>query len=807
MVKKFNSLKNKFLYDMKIGSRLGLGFSVILAVFIVAAAITMWSLTITISKVNHVENRSIPDVLLASEMSLNLISFEKNLYKTAIMSSDTGLKKAFEELEKLKNNIQKFKTSYEKKGDSAVSKAISRLEIDYTTLHLYGFAGADAYLGEGPKIGRQRFKDFDAKAIPVEKRADSFKNERIRDVNTVMAGIVKSVYRVEQVLVFFSILAVFMSTRIAISVSRSITRPTSELVEVATAISNGNLDVDTTISRNDEIGQLAITFSVMKKTLNNMLKELEMLIWSVQKGKLEARADAEEFKGVWRGLITGFNKVIDAYYNLNSGLENLVKERTSQLEVAKDAAESANRAKSVFLANMSHELRTPLNAILGFARLTKEGTDVTSEQRKNLDIITLSGGHLLNLINNVLDISKIESGRMTLDVTPVNLYQMIQEMSSLLYVNAVEQGLSFIVEQDPELPRQIEVDGGKLRQTLINLIGNAIKYTKQGGIVLRAKVAEKRAEQVRLRFEVQDTGPGMSEEDRKKLFQPFVQLKGLDAAATGTGLGLSISSQFVKMMGGVIDVISEKGKGSLFFFEISVKELALEEEVVPEHGRAIGLEKGQPHYRLLIAEDQLENRILLHKILEPFGFDIREAVNGKEVIEIFEQWHPDLIWMDMRMPLMDGLEATHRIRSTEAGANIKIIAITAQAFEEDRMKIMQAGCDDFIRKPYGETELFDALARHLGVRFIYEKKLAAPPRESEMRLRPELLAVLPQDLVSKLHRATEGLDPERINELINKIMQYDPQVGGALQKLADRLDYGQLLQLLDEYVNRTGKHD
>jgi CheY-like chemotaxis protein len=397
---------------------------------------------------------------------------------------------------------------------------------------------------------------------------------------------------------------------------------------------------------------------------------------------------------------------------------------------------------------------------------------------------------------------------MSLEITPVDIYQMIQEMSSLLYVNAEERGLSFIVEQVPQLPRRIDVDGGKLRQTLINLIGNAIKYTKRGGIVLRAKVAEKRAEQMRLRFEVEDTGPGISEEDRKKLFKPFMQLNGQSAAVTGTGLGLSISRQFVELMGGQIDVISEKGKGSLFFFEIPVKELPLEElEVVHEHGRAIGLEEGQPRYRLLIAEDQLENRLLLHKILQSFEFDIREAANGREAVEIFEQWHPDLIWMDMRMPIMDGLDATHRIRATEAGEHTKIIALTAQAFEEDRVKIMQAGCDDFIRKPYRDIELFDALTRHLGLRFIYEKKAAAPSSGPEMKLKPEQLGALPQDLVNKLHQAVEGLDPERINDVINKITQHDPPIGGALQKLANRLDYDHLLQLLDEYVKIiTGKH-
>ncbi len=510
--------------------------------------------------------------------------------------------------------------------------------------------------------------------------------------------------------------------------------------------------------------------------------------------------------------ITERKRTEEELHRYRAHLEELVDKRTkelsdsnAQLQIAKEQAESANKSKSIFLSNMSHELRTPLNSILGFVSLTKELPDVTPEQRKNLDIITLSGGHLLNLINNVLDISKIESGRMVLEVVPIDLHQLLQEMRSLLYVNAEERGLNFEVEQAPELPRQIEVDGGKLRQVLINLIGNAIKYTKQGGVILRTTVTKREpAEQVRLRFEVEDTGPGVSDEDRKRIFQPFVQLKGRAVTETGTGLGLAICRQYVDLMGGHIDVISEKGKGSLFFFEIPVKELLLEEKAItPELGRVIGIEKGQPRYRILIAEDQLENRILLHKTLEPFSFDIREAANGQEAVEIFERWHPDLIWMDIRMPVMDGLEATHRIKSTDAGSQTKIIAITAQALEEDRIKIMHAGCDDFIRKPYRNREIFDALSRHLGLRFVYEEKPVAPSKKPELELIPEQLAKVPSELIKKLHLAVIGLDPEPIQELTNEIAYYDQAVGGALQRLANRFDYDRLLQILDEYAKKT----
>ncbi len=426
-----------------------------------------------------------------------------------------------------------------------------------------------------------------------------------------------------------------------------------------------------------------------------------------------------------------------------------------------------------------------------------------------MDIITLSGGHLLNLINNVLDISKIESGRMTLEVAPIDLCQLMQEMRSLLYVNAEERGLSFIVEQSPELPRRIEVDGGKLRQVLINLIGNAIKYTKQGGVILRATVVKRdTARKVWLKFEVEDTGTGISEEDRKRIFQPFVQLREQGAIETGTGLGLAICRQYVELMGGQIDCFGEKGKGTVFFFEIPAKELPLEEmAAIPERGRVIGLEKGHPRYRLLIVEDQLENRMLLHKMLEPLGLDIQEAVNGKEALEIFEQWHPDLIWMDIRMPVMDGLEATHRIKSTDDGLHTKIIAITAQVLEEDRIQIMRAGFDDFIQKPYRNGEIFDVLSKYLGLRFVYEEKLFNPPEKPGIELQAEQLAVLPSELIKKLHKAVTRLDPEQIEELTKQIMHYDSAIGKSIRQLASKFDYDFLIKLLDEYAKKAGVSD
>jgi PAS domain S-box-containing protein len=481
-------------------------------------------------------------------------------------------------------------------------------------------------------------------------------------------------------------------------------------------------------------------------------------------------------------------------------LEDLVKQRTEQLAEAKARAEEANRAKSTFLANMSHELRTPLNAVLGFSRLLKSGPDVTPHQREALDIIVRSGEHLLNLINNVLDMAKIESGRVALKESEVDLNQLLHEMQSLMGVGAVEKGLRFALERDPDLPRFVAVDAGKLRQVLLNLLGNAIKYTDSGGVKLRARLASIHgSEKAKVRFEVEDSGPGMSQEDCKRIFFPFVQLGDQAPAQAGTGLGLAICKQYVEIMGGQIGVTSKPGKGSVFYFEIPVRVLpSVAERDELKNPRILGLAEGQPRYRLLIAEDQPENRLLLRRLLEPLGFELREAANGQEAVALFEQWHPDLIWMDIRMPVMDGLEAARRIRATKAGANTKIIALTAHALEEEREPIMAAGCDDLVRKPIREQELFGALARHLRLKFIYEK---APPQEStpkapELTLRPEQLDALPAELLRDLRQAVIELDTARTHAIIEQVTERDASLGRALNTLATQLGYKRLLKLL-----------
>lgn len=469
------------------------------------------------------------------------------------------------------------------------------------------------------------------------------------------------------------------------------------------------------------------------------------------------------------------------------------KQSEALLIVAREQAVTANRAKSVFLATMSHELRTPLNAILGFSALMRGDPEISERQRDNLDIINRSGEHLLNLINDVLDMAKIEAGQTSLKQEAFDLGALLRDITDMLEKRADEKGLRLHLDQSSSFPRFISADAAKLRQMLINLVGNAIKFTEHGSVILRLN-ARPDDERVMLDIEVQDSGSGIAAEDLARIFDPFVQV-GREASQKGTGLGLAITREFAELMGGKISVRSAPGQGSTFRIEIPVEraESAPLQTGEAEQKRPTGMLPGQPEYRILIVEDQKDNWLLLQRLMESVKIEVHVAQNGAEGIAEFISWRPDLIWMDIRMPVMNGLEATQRIRALEGGRDVKIVALTASVSEAEREQVMTAGMDDFVRKPYRPEELFACMTRLLGIRFMYQE---APPDRPDAQPLPKLLANLPDGMRRNLGDALTSLDPALIAQVIGEISAQDPALGEALMHHAERLDYTAILRAL-----------
>ncbi len=504
----------------------------------------------------------------------------------------------------------------------------------------------------------------------------------------------------------------------------------------------------------------------------------------------EAFAPARQLAGtiVVVGLVSVSGLLIGVYWltqQLKISREQL-ENYSHMLEIKAQEAEAANRAKSEFLANMSHELRTPLNAILGFTQLMIRDPSIYSSQLEHLEIISRSGEHLLTLINDVLSMAKIEAGGTTLNENSFDLYCLLDSLKEMLQLKAESKGLALIFDCSPEVPKYIQTDESKLRQVLINILGNALKFTQAGSVTLRVRKEDKENSSHFLRFEIEDTGSGIAPDEIKKLFKPFVQTEAGRKSQQGTGLGLTISKQFVRLMGGNITVSSVLGQGTIFSFDIQVSLTELV-EVSTQHisQRVIGLEPDQPAYRILVVEDKWENRQLLVKMLSTLGFEVREAENGQEGVALWESWEPHLIWMDMRMPIMDGYEATKKIKANLKGQATVIIALTASVFEEERNVILSAGCNDFVRKPFHEEVILEKMAKYLGVRYVYEQQ--APEKEElgensyvEYSSVEETLAQMPFEWVTKLHQAALCTDEKLIFSLIDEIPEEFAHLGNTL---------------------------
>ncbi len=464
-------------------------------------------------------------------------------------------------------------------------------------------------------------------------------------------------------------------------------------------------------------------------------------------------------------------------------------------------AEQANVSKSVFLANMSHEIRTPLNAIIGFSQLLNRDRQLTETQREYLTSIIRAGEHLLALINDILELSKVEAGRIELNPTNVDLRSLIEDVRMIFKERSDSKHLQLICETADDLPHYVMVDEGKLRQILVNLIGNAIKFTDAGGVAVRVRSENTNSLGSRLYVEVQDSGSGIPQNEFDKLFKHFEQTSSGIKKGSGTGLGLALSRELARLMGGDISVSSEVGKGSVFAFSVKLEEGKEEAVESTSYNRVQCIAKGDEEYRILVVDDKEENLHVAVNLLKMVGFKTNEAVNGKDAIEKFEAWHPHLILMDMRMPVMDGYEATLRIKSTEQGKQIPIVALTASAFGEEQKKIEQLNVQGYIRKPFRESELFGTIGKLLGIKYLYEndKVATSPPQyPTDDRAIFEDVAKLPESLVLQMKHAVSVADLNLLITLISSIDAENPELSNQLKTLANNYDYDFIQQLLNK---------
>lgn len=496
----------------------------------------------------------------------------------------------------------------------------------------------------------------------------------------------------------------------------------------------------------------------------------------------------------------------------------------AELAKAKEVAELASFAKSQFLSNMSHELRTPLNAVIGFTQLMRRGSGLSDEHKEYAEIINRSSEHLLELINDILEMSKIEAGRTILNQNCFNLNNLLNTVEGMFTLRSDSRGILFSTEFDSELPQYIKTDESKLRQVLINLISNAIKFTQEGGVMLRVwrkeivakeNIADNLGKTLQptsetqdprpttlLCFEVEDTGFGIAESEIDILFQAFGQTEAGRNSQQGTGLGLPISRKFIQLMGGDIKVQSKIGQGSVFRFDIEVGLADVSEvNVVQSSRRVIGIQPNQQAFRILVVDDKWEGRRLIVKLLSSIGFEVQEAENGKLAIETWENWHPHLILMDMRMPVMDGYEATQLIKSHLSGQATAIIAFTASALEEERAIVMSVGCDDFIRKPFREEVLLDKLEQFLGVTYIYSDLDLSSNTSVEtgyVLTREAIVAIMPKEWIARMHVAALCGDDDQMNRLVGEIPESSIPLVAKLRDLIDNFCFDQIAKLTSE---------
>lgn len=451
---------------------------------------------------------------------------------------------------------------------------------------------------------------------------------------------------------------------------------------------------------------------------------------AIASGELEHTVEASSINEL-EGLAHSFNQMAIQLKTSFTELEARVIERTVELQKAKESADSANQAKSEFLANMSHELRTPLNGILGYAQILQRSEPLTPKGRNGIDIIYQCGAHLLNLINDVLDLSKIEARKLELHPVPFHFPSFLQSVIEINRIRAEQKGIAFDFQADSQLPVGVYADEKRLRQVLINLLGNAIKFTDKGSVSLKVESIDQK-----IRFQVQDTGVGMPASQIEKIFLPFEQVGDTKKQSEGTGLGLAITQKIVSLMHSEINVQSIPCEGSTFWFdvELSIAENWAAASRVVQQGAIKGY-SGSKH-KILVIDDRWENRSVLVNLLEPIGFSIIEASNGLEGIEQTLLTCPDLIITDLAMPVMDGFEFLQKLRSHPKLQNQIVLVSSASVFDIDRHKSLDAGGNDFLPKPIEAQTLLELIQKHLQLNWIYE---ANEDENNQLRTQSEII--------------------------------------------------------------------
>ncbi len=712
----------------------------------------------------------------------------------------------------------------------------SRTDAEYQTLNMV-FGMFRARMGEsGAMDGRaadfmDRFEalvhhdaDLEKEIRVIDARFDDITRDmtaRIEETTRIMDDLSREAVhtgavlrrRIQKHFIASSVVTFLLLMGVIMFIARKLIDPIRRMSDTVARVRAGE-DLRFVTHEKDDIAQLGLAFNDLLDAVRGRRRELEALV--------EERTE----------------KLIDTNARLRESLDRHKRTEIELLE-ARDAADAANRSKSAFLANMSHELRTPLNAILGFSRIMSNDKTLSAAHRENLDIIRQSGGHLLTLINHVLDLSKIEAGRMTLQETDMDLGVLIDGVERMFRPRAGRKGLTLRADVAADAPRHIRADPVRLRQVLINLLNNAIKFTEEGEVALRvrrmtappdagAAGGARPCDEICLLFEVEDTGPGVDEAEKKNLFKAFVQTRAGTASSGGAGLGLYISREFVRLMGGDIRVDGAPGRGTRFSFyirEIPCAPAAAENDGTDR--RVVGLAPGQPVRRILVADDHEINRKLIVRLLAPLGFDLREAEDGQEAVDAWKDWRPHLILMDIRMPNKNGYEAVQEIRRLETGdrrqetgiskdnpseedgpplvsgfrSPVSIISLTAISLENEEQKALGAGCDDFLRKPFNDNELYDLLHKHLGTRFAYEPvgtvERGRAAGSAGTAVRPEAAAALPDDIRGELHAAAETANYEAAMAQILRIRSHDAALSEALAALVGGYQFDAVQKLFE----------